>query len=231
MRTFLRQNAVFLTLSLILVVVLGLALLYIPKGELHWLLCSRHTCARDIFYKYYTQIGEWLPYVFCALILFLGRVGDGVLATSGLAVSGLLAQGLKYIANADRPLVWFATNMPDVTLPLVDGVQMSRYYSFPSGHTTSFFALAFVLCLLATRYLAKEERTDGRTVVWSIAIQFLCFIAATLGAYSRIYLSQHFASDILGGVVLGLITVMLCYAIFSRFEHQKWYNYRFFEKK
>lgn len=227
MKLLFKQNAVFLSLSLILVVVLGLALLYIPKGELHLLLCDRHTPARSLFYQYYTQVAEWFPYVVCVLLLLFSRIGDGLLATAALSISGLATQGLKYLVDTDRPYKWFADNMPDVTLPLVEGVRMSKYYSFPSGHTTSFFALAFVLCILLTRN-HMNYRYPKTT---SYCTQILLFLAATIGAYSRIYLSQHFPEDIVGGVIVGLLTTILCYAVFERYEGKKWYNYRLFQKK
>jgi len=222
----LRRNIVFCTLSLILVAVLGLALLYIPKGELHLLLCDRHTPARDIFYRYYTQIAEWFPYAVCVLILLFGRIGDGAMASASMAVSGLATQGFKYLADTDRPLTWFAHNMPDITLPLVEGVRMSKFYSFPSGHTTSFFALAFVVCILATRILSEK-----RSYCLSALLQTALFALAALGGYSRIYLSQHFPEDIVGGVIVGLLITLLCYVVFYRFKDQKWYNYRIFAKK
>ncbi len=161
MKQLFKQNAVFISLSLILVVVLGLALLYIPKNELHLLLCDRHTYARDIFYRYYTQVAEWFPYVVCVLLLLFSRIGDGVLATAALSISGLATQGLKYLVDTDRPYKWFENNFPDITLPLVDGVRMSKYYSFPSGHTTSFFALAFVLCIIATKSLSAQQSNNS----------------------------------------------------------------------
>ena len=226
MKTLLRNNAVFLTLSLMLFVALGLALLYIPKGELHLLLCNRHTPARDIFYRYYTQVAEWFPYVVCVLLLF-SRIGDGVLATAALSISGLATQGLKYLVDTDRPYKWFADNMQDITLPLVEGVRMSKYYSFPSGHTTSFFALAFVLSIIVT----SSTRSTRLTSSTSFLLQLLLFALATLGAYSRIYLSQHFPEDIAGGIVVGILITILCYAVFYRFEDKKWYNYRLLAKK
>lgn len=239
-KSLLRSNSVFIALSLILVVVLGLALLYIPKSELHLLLCDRHTPARDIFYRYYTQAAEWFPYAVCALILLFGRIGDGVWGISCLAISGLTTQALKYTADTDRPLTWFANNMPDVTLPLVDGVHMSKYYSFPSGHTTSFFALTFFLCILATTSLSAKRSVSGSGLCSfsgsglcsvSAAVQTLLFFLAALGGYSRIYLSQHFTEDVAGGVLVGLLITLLCYVVFYRFKDQKWYNYRLLAKK
>lgn len=220
-----------------LFVALGLALYNIPKGELHLLLCDRHTPARDIFYRYYTQVAEWFPYVVCVFLLLFSRIGDGVMATAALSVSGLATQGLKYLVDTDRPYKWFADNMPDITLPLVEGVRMSKYYSFPSGHTTSFFALAFVLSILATQSLSAKRsvsttvcQCNGLSGVAAL-LQATLFLLAALGAYSRIYLSQHFPEDIEGGIVVGILITILCYAIFYRFEDKKWYNYRLLTKK
>ena len=222
MKAFLRNNAVFIGLSLMLIVALGLALLYIPKGELHLLLCDRHTPARDIFYRYYTHVAEWFPYVLCVLLLLFSRIGDGVLASAGLALSALTTQLFKHIINAPRPVNWFAQHFPDLQLPLVADVKMNMWYSFPSGHTTSFFALFFALSIILTQRVNKP--------VGSV-IQILCFFLAFLGGYSRIYLSQHFAADVLGGTIVGILITIVCYAVLSRFEGQKWYNYQVFAKK
>ena len=218
------KNSIFLALSLMLAVALGLALLYIPTGELHLLLCDHHTLARDIFYRYYTTIAEWFPYVVCVAILLLGRIGDGAFASSAMILSALMTQLVKHIVHAPRPLTWFAANMPDIQLPLVEGVKMNYWYSFPSGHTTSFFALAFVASILLTRL-------PGNPRFSSILVQILLFVLAALGGYSRIYLSQHFAMDVFAGILVGILITIICYAVFCRFEGQKWYNYRLFSKK
>ncbi len=234
MKEFIRNNAVFIGLSLMLIAALGLALLWMPKGDLHLLLCDRHTPARDIFYRYYTQVAEWFPYVVCVALLLFSRIGDGVFATSALILSALTTQLFKHLINAPRPLTWFGVNMPDVQLPLVDGVRMNYWFSFPSGHTTSFFALFFVLCIIVTNYLASNSASDltaKRSNSVSGLLQALLFMLATIGAYSRIYLSQHFAADIFAGVVVGLGITICCYVLFYRFEDRKWYNYRFFKKK
>ena len=217
----LKRNSIFLTLSLILIVVLGLALLCVPKGDLHLFLCDRHTHARDIFYRYYTRVAEWFPYIVCIALLLFRRVGDGVFATACMLGSALTTQLCKHLVNAPRPTTWFATHMHDITLPTVDGVHMNEWFSFPSGHTTSFFALAFVLCILVTR-------SPRLPMTPRILVQILLFIAAALGAYSRIYLSQHFALDVFAGIVVGIGITMLFYVLFRHFDDKKWYNYHFF---
>lgn len=226
MKALVKQNAIFIMLSLTLVVALGLALLYIPKGELHLLLCDRHTPARDILYRYYTHVAEWFPYVVCVSLLLFGRLGDGLFATSAMILSALTTQLFKHIVNAPRPVNWFAGCMPDVQLPLVDGVKMNMWFSFPSGHTTSFFALAFVACILL-----NNERSPIANKKLQIALQILLVFLAALGGYSRIYLSQHFALDVFAGVLVGVLITMLCWTVFNRLEDKKWYQYRLFSKK
>ena len=225
MKQLIRNNAVFIALSLILLGVLGLALLYIPKGELHLLLNEYHTPARDIFYRYYTHVAEWFPYVICVALLLFGRIGDGVFASAAMLLSALFTQVVKHIVVAPRPLTWFGEHMPDVQLPLVEGVDVHAIYSFPSGHTTSFFALAFVLSIVATKRLSRFS------LALSSTLQAILVVLAALGGYSRIYLCQHFALDVFAGALIGTLITLLCYAVLHRYEGQNWYNYRIFAKK
>ena len=226
-----------------LFVALGLAILCIPKGELHLLLCNHHTPARDLFFRYYTQIAEYLPYIVCGLLLLFGRAGDAAMSTACVAGADLTTQIIKHIANAPRPVTWFATHMPDVQLPLVEGVRMNRWFSFPSGHTTSFFALFFVASILISRYLATHrsdsvsgqtsKRSDSASGLTGVAglLQASFFMLAALGGYSRIYLSQHFAADVMAGIGIGLTISCIAYAVFARWRDKKWYNYRLIKKK
>ena len=224
MRQLIRNNAVFIGLSLTLIIALGLALIWVPKGELHLWLCDHHTPAGDMFFRYYTHVAEWFPYVLCVAVLLFGRIGDGVFASSAMLLSTLTTQLFKHIVQAPRPLTWFSMHLPDVQLPLAEGVKMNLWLSFPSGHTTSFFALAFVASILLTRQPRMPRTT-------SIIIQLLLFVAAALGGYSRIYLSQHFALDVFAGIVVGTLLCVISFSIFNRFEDKKWYNYRIFAKK
>lgn len=230
MRQLLRNNSIFIALSLLFIIMLGAALICIPKGELHLLLCDRHSSFGDIFYRYYTHVAEWLPYALCVLILLVCRAGDAVFAASCQALSALTTQIIKHIVVAPRPLTWFETNWPDIQLPLVEGVEMNRWFSFPSGHTTSFFAIFFALSVILTGYLTKQTPAQKNNILWG-GVQILCFAAAAFGGYSRIYLSQHFALDVFGGTCVGVIITFVCYAIFSHYEDKKWYNYRVLAKK
>ncbi|MFL0248160.1 phosphatase PAP2 family protein [Candidatus Clostridium stratigraminis] len=78
-----------------------------------------------------------------------------------------------------------------------------KSFSFPSGHTTSSFA-AFGVCFF------KKARYRYFALALAITI-----------AFSRIYLHVHYPSDILGGIILGLISAKLAVNISKKFFRKK----------
>ena len=235
MRNILRANIIYIGLCLMLLVALGIVLLYFPKADLHVWMNACHTPFLDTFFRYYTEVGEWVPYVVVVALLFY-RFGWSAFLLANIAISGLIGQGLKYLFDTPRPLTYFAEHYPDVRLQLVDGVHMSAYYSFPSGHTITFFAFFFTLSLFVTRYLSEKKSgslTHQATKINTLSAfwQIFFFLCALLGAYSRIYLSQHFAEDIWGGVLIGLTVSLLFCSLLPLISDKKWYKMHFFEKK
>ena len=190
----------FLVPTLVLALVLGTLLLFFPKGELHLLLCQPHTPFLDTIVPIFSDLVDWLPYLTVLLLLFY-RAGWATFLASNLLLSTLIVQPIKHIVSAPRPLTWFAENMPDISLPLVEGVRMNHWLSFPSGHTTTFFVLFFSLSIILC-----AENIKGKNI-----LSFLCFLCATFGAYTRIYLSQHFALDVLAGILIASFSTILLY--------------------
>ena len=202
----------FLVPTLVLALVLGTLLLFFPKGELHLLLCKPHTPFLDTTVPIFSDLVDWLPYLVVLLLLFY-RAGWATFLASNLLLSTLIVQPIKHLVNAPRPLTWFAENMPDVTLPVVDGVKMNLWLSFPSGHTTTFFVLFFSISIILC-----AENIRGKNI-----LSLLCFLLATFGAYTRIYLSQHFALDVLAGILIASFSTIFLYY----FLVQKTKNTRF----
>ena len=190
----------FLVPTLVLALVLGIALLITQKAELHLALCQPHTTGLDTIVPIITNLVDWLPYVVVVLLLFY-RAGWATFLASNLLLSTIIVQPIKHIVHAPRPLTWFAENMPDVTLPLVEGVRMNHWLSFPSGHTTTFFVLFYSLSIILC-----AENVTGKMI-----LSFLCFLCASFGAYTRIYLSQHFALDIFAGILIAVLSTILLY--------------------
>ena len=190
----------FLVPTLVLALIIGITLLCVPKAELHLLLCQNHTAFLDILVPIITDLIGWLPYTVVAILLFY-RAGWATFLASNLLLSTCIVHPIKHIVHAPRPLTWFAENMPDVCLPLVEGVKMNHWLSFPSGHTTNFFVLFFSLSIILC-----AENIKGKYL-----LSFICFLFACFGAYTRIYLSQHFALDIFGGILIAVCSTLVLY--------------------
>jgi undecaprenyl-diphosphatase len=109
-----------------------------------------------------------------------------------LLVSGfIMADGLKLLVPRDRP-----SNLAITVLQ--DERDFAR--SFPSGHTSTAFGLAFMLLLL-TR---KTERAwvGQAAIIW-----------ASLVGFSRVYRGLHWPTDVIGGIFVGLFSAALVYAV------------------
>ena len=190
----------FLVPTLVLALILAIALLVVPKAELHLALCQPHTPFLDAIVPVFSDLVDWLPYL-CVILLLFYRAGWATLLASNLLLSTLIVQPIKHIVHAPRPLTWFAENMPDISLPLVEGVKMNLWLSFPSGHTTTFFVLFFSLSIILC-----AENIKGKNI-----LSFICFLCASFGAYTRIYLSQHFALDIFAGILIAVCSTLVLY--------------------
>jgi membrane-associated phospholipid phosphatase len=194
----------FLGLSLLWWVGLGVLVAMYNKADLHLLLNAHHTPLADIFFKYITEIGGSVPFIVGG-ILFLFKYSHGVLIIASQLFAGLVVQVLKRIFDVPRPKLFFAEHFPAVSLPFVEGVNVHSVHSFPSGHTVSIFALFFCLSLITKqRY-------------W----QWFYFLVAMLVGFSRIYLSQHFAEDVLAGSIVGVVFAFI-YALFHQNLKTPW---------
>ena len=192
-----------------LVVVVGLLCAY-PKLELHLLLNAHHTGLQDFFFKYYSVVPEWPLYIL-ALVPLVWKKKDITFfyALCELA-SGAIVQILKHMFSSPRPIVEFE-HYPNMMLPLVEGVRLHHSNSFPSGHTATFFVFTTCCALLLAYYYAQSVEHNGKTrTLLNVALVALLILAA-LGGYSRIYLSQHFLSDVCVGSIIGFVVPCLMF--------------------
>lgn len=163
-----------------------------------------HTDFLDTFFKYYTEVGGWIPFVIIAALLFYKYRVSILLLLSQIA-TGILVQIAKRLWNEARPKVFFQENFPDIELHQIAGVHLHSTKSFPSGHTASAFAF-----FIALAFFTKKP-----------ILQFMYAVLAVLVAYSRIYLSQHFALDVLVGSAIGVFTTLLLFIYLDKNE-MKW---------
>lgn len=199
MSRYLSENRYFLIPYVFLLVSGLIAVICLPKAELHLAVNRFHNFWLDRSMAWITMLGNGLVSLVAGLALLFFSFRRSVIVFSSFAASGLLVQFIKkaVFPGMVRPHVYFQT-LAD--LHIVDGVYLLHSQSFPSGHTATAFALFGSLALMSRRK-------------W---IQVVCLFIASLVGYSRIYLSQHFMEDVLAGSLLGVLFAFLAYGLFRR---------------
>ena len=156
-----------------------------------------HTPVLDKFMTSVTKLGNagifWI--ILTVLFLLIPKMRKtGVVMAAALIIDLLLCNVLlKNLVARIRPY--------DVNIGIQLLVAKLRDYSFPSGHTAASFASVTAL------YLAGEKK------LWKPALVLACLIAV-----SRLYLYVHYPTDVLGGVVIGIIAGYLGYRLVKVLE-------------
>jgi membrane-associated phospholipid phosphatase len=114
-------------------------------------------------------LGTRLQFIFCAV-----------------AVSSLVTEVLKYCIGRGRPFVGGEAN----AFHFSHFAGNPAYYSFPSGHATTAFALAFAV-----------------SVVWPRARLAMAVYAIIIAA-TRLVLVAHHPSDVVAGALVGIVGAM-----------------------
>jgi membrane-associated phospholipid phosphatase len=201
-----------ITYLVLLMVILGLMYAY-PKPELHMLLNSYHSSLQDTFFKYYSMLAEWPLYAIALLPLLWKKVKMTIFFAMCELTGGSILQILKHIISTDRPVSVFE-HYAYMDLPLVQGVTMHHGNSFPSGHASTFFMFCTCCVIIqAYSYIQRDRPYSlGKKILFNTMLIALLVVAA-VGAYSRVYLSQHFLADVCVGSVIGFITPFMMYLL------------------
>jgi undecaprenyl-diphosphatase len=121
---------------------------------------------------------------------------QGYMIITALIVTTIIGEGIiKHLIKRTRPFVNIIENKLLISRPIT--------YSFPSGHTASSFAAAGIFLTMDSNF------------------RILVVILASLIALSRIYLNVHYPTDVVTGIILGLLCSRLVITIF----HTKIINY------
>ena len=149
-----------------------------------------HTPFLDKIMVFITSLGDaGIIWIMLSIVLLLipKTSKSGAVMVVALVVDVLLCNiVLKNLVARTRPY--------DVNTGVHLLVAKLHDYSFPSGHTAASFASVTAL------YLAGEKK------LWKFALVLACLIAI-----SRLYLYVHYPTDVLGGILFGVISGYLGY--------------------
>lgn len=190
----------YVTLSLVIVVALTLAVLYMPglrEIDMAMLKSIRRFLGQfpsyiPVFFSNYGGVGNfWWPQIAATSVLISHRKFlKAFLLVFFTQGSYILVDGfIKNLICRERPCVYPG-------------------YSFPSGHTTitaCFYGILIYLVL-----------THTRSPFWrNVLVIFFGFMIFMVGL-SRLWLGVHFPTDVIAGLFLGILLANL-YAIFDKF--------------
>jgi membrane-associated phospholipid phosphatase len=110
----------------------------------------------------------------------------GLVWLSGACYSWMFKLG--WMKGAPRPLEYFSRK--GIGIETFTGVKVHHFNTFPSGHTLTVFSAVVLVDLLFPKA--------------SFPIKSGVLVLALGCAFSRMVLAQHWASDLAGGMLLGL---------------------------
>lgn len=150
-----------------------------------------------IFMKFITILGSYyiIP-IICLILLFIIKdkriVFNSVLIMIFTVLFNII---LKFSIKRPRPL-----NM----------LVQENFYSFPSGHAMCSIVFYGILMHIFNR--------KCNNVIIKILLIILLTILMLLICFSRIYLNVHYFSDIICGIIYGLITLSLIIRILREYD-------------
>lgn len=157
-----------------------------------------------LFFQIFNLSGKWqfldalmifgaeyliiFSYLFIILLFFTGQRRDRkalLLTAGGLIIGAIITFLIRLFYQQPRPFVTFPIN------PLINKVDL---LSFPSTHTLTMAVVAFSFYFYHSKFAP-------------LLIFFLIWVG-----FSRIYVGVHYPLDILGGLIVGIISVHLIWA-------------------
>ena len=151
----------------------------------------------DILFQLITMCGEQIVLISIIAVIYctLDKKFGEYIAYSVLT-SVLLNNTIKDIFKMKRPIGEKGIR----TLR----EQTATGYSFPSGHTQNASSFYGAMAI----YLKKR------------VMHIIATIMIILVGFSRLYLGVHYPKDVIVGGILGVLTSLICYKLYNKFENK-----------
>lgn len=145
-----------------------------------------------------TQLGTEIIFMLAVMVLYwCVDKREGFRLINLFAISQLVVGFVKVIVSRPRPYT-------------VEGVrpilEETSGYSFPSGHSNNIA----VVCTQLSLY-SKNKSTKAFRIVAILSI-----VATILVMFSRLYLGQHYPTDVLTGAAIGIGIGIIGFILFDR---------------
>ncbi len=118
--------------------------------------------------------------------------------------SSVIAGVLKMLIGRPRP--------PGLSMDPYALFESFNQYAYPSGHVLFFVVFFGFLVFLAHKYFAGTERV--------ITISFFITLVLLIGP-SRLYLGQHWLSDVVGSYIIGTFWLLILIMIYKQVLSEK----------
>lgn len=146
------------------------------------------------------------------VILYLIVIGLRWEAFMALFAAGgvtLLGALIKVLVRRQRPLPDLVNVFSNLNaFSLLNTFSLLNDYSFPSGHVLLYTAFLGFLCFL---FFTLAPHTWRRTLGMVVTMAFIVLVGL-----SRVYLGQHWPSDVAGAYLLGSVWLALTVYVYRR---------------
>jgi membrane-associated phospholipid phosphatase len=170
-------------------------------GSANRWLAARRTATGNTITHWLTFAAETMTVIaigllfFVALRIALHRWRESMFLAVALLGEVTIFVSTTFMIDRNRPAVRHLDGAPPTS-------------SFPSGHTAAAITLYGALAIIAVR-------VGARAWLRGLALTLAVLVPACV-AFARLYRGMHYPTDVLGGAVLGLAWLLVCWAVLLR---------------
>lgn len=188
--------------SLVLAVLIAAFVTIYGKHDSFLIINRLNNPSLDSFFRYFTYLGDGMIWVPLLIYVFLYKKDFLFTVLIAFAICTVFTQFCKWVIfdDAMRPL-----GILKDQIRMVPGVEVHGTSSFPSGHTSIAFTYALLMAFLLKRSF------------WTFFFPLIAFFVG----YSRVYLAQHFVTDVFAGLLVGTASTFLALIMYEQLKRRK----------